>query len=355
MRRRGARLRAFRAACLALALAAPAAAATMSPGSPQTELPRVAAAGPYRVIYWPQQERLARRILERALGQTPLPGLPADALPGADTVRIVLAPSQAIWDSITGNGVPEWAAGIAEPTRALVVLPTYAWNRMSNADLYVTLRHELAHVALHRYVAPARVPRWVDEGYARWAAGEWDYGAVWQLRLAFLFQRTPPLDSLTLNWPAGEANARIAYLLSTSAFEYLASLSGERGLTVLLRRWRSSASFDQALRSTYGLTLGQFEDHWIRQVKTRYAWPLFLAHSLIFWAFGGVFVLALFFLRRRRDRAKLERLRATEPPDEPAFWLQDDDTPAFPGTPGQGTPAPDERPPGPVEPERPDQ
>jgi hypothetical protein len=319
--------------------------------------PRAVSSGPYQVWYWPRQERLAERILERALGQTPLPGLPPDALPGADTVRIVLAPTQALWDSITGQGVPEWAAGIAEPARALVVLPTYAWERMSNAELYTTLRHELAHVALHRYVAPARVPRWVDEGYARWAAGEWDYGAVWQLRLAFVFQRTPPLDSLTLEWPAGEANARIAYLLSTSAFEYLAGLSGERGLAVLFHRWRSDHSFDGALRRTYGLTVGQFEEDWVHEVKTRYAWPLFLAHSLVFWAFGGLLVLALFFLRRRRDRAKLEHLRATEPPDEPAFWVEDDEAP-FPQTPRQPPPAqqpPEDSRRSQVEPDPPDQ
>lgn len=363
MRGRGVRAPARRtahvAAMLALATFAPAAPAraTFPPpaamrqdtaggrAAPATGAPQVTAAGPYQVVYWPRQQRLADRILERALGQSPLPGLPPDALPGADTVRIVLAPSQALWDSITGHGVPEWAAGIAEPARALVVLPTFQWNRMSNADLYVTLRHELAHVALHRYVAPARVPRWVDEGYARWAAGEWDYGAVWQLRLAFVFQRTPPLDSLTLDWPAGEADARIAYLLSTSAFEYLAGLSGERGLSVLFRRWRSTHSFDQALRRTYGLTLGQFEDDWVHEVKTRYAWPLFLAHSLVFWALGGLLVLALFFLRKRRDRAKMEHLRATEPPDEPAFWMEDDDGPRFPETPRES----------PVEPERPDQ
>ncbi|HKJ92306.1 MAG TPA: hypothetical protein VJ957_04015, partial [Longimicrobiales bacterium] len=212
---------------------------------------------------------------------------------------------------------------------ALVVLPTFAWSRMSNADLYTTLRHELAHVALHRYVAPARVPRWVDEGYARWAAGEWDYEAIWQLRLAFVFQRTPPLDSLTLEWPAGEANARVAYLLATSAFEHLAGLAGEHGLDVLFRRWQQTRSFDQALRTTFGITVGQFEKDWVHDVRTRYAWPLFLAHSIVFWAFGAVLVLVLFMLRKRRDRAKLEQMRATEPPDEPAFWLEGDEPPPF--------------------------
>ena len=45
--------------------------------------------------------------------------------------------------------------------------------RADQGDLARTLRHELAHLALHEAVT-VRVPLWFDEGYAAWAAGEWD-------------------------------------------------------------------------------------------------------------------------------------------------------------------------------------
>ncbi len=287
------------------------------------QVPDSVAGGPYVVVHWPEQVRLAERILEVARDQRPLSGLPPDALPGG-AVTIVLAPGPALWDSVTGGAVPEWAAGIAVPALGRVVLPTFAWERMSNAQLYTTLRHELAHVALHRWLAPSRIPRWFDEGYARWAAGEWSFDAVWQLRLAFLLRRTPPLERLTLDWPSAQPDARLAYLLATSAVAHLMRLSGERGLEVLLRRWRETGSFDDALRLTLGMTPGQFEESWIDAVENRYAWPVFLAHSVVFWLFAGVILVALFFIRRRRDRARLERLRETEPPDEPAYWEEED-------------------------------
>jgi hypothetical protein len=37
-------------------------------------------------------------------------------------------------------------------------------------------------------------------------------------------------------------------------------------------------------------------------------------------------LLVLLVLRRRRDRGRLARLRATDPPDQPAYWEQPDDT-----------------------------
>lgn len=293
-----------------------------SPCRVRAQAPDTLERPPYRVEHWPEQSRLAARLLNVAGWQRALPGLPAAALPGGP-VTIVLAPGPEQWDSITGGAAPEWAAGIAVPDEGLVVLPAFSWQRMSNPALYVTLRHELAHVALHRYVAPARVPRWFGEGYARWAAGEWGYDAVWQLRLAFLLRRTPPLAALTLDWPAGAPDARVAYLLSTSAVSHVAELGGERGLPVLFQRWRETRSFDEALRRTLGMTPGQFEESWIASVEDRYAWPVFLTHSVVFWALAGGVLVALFYIRRRRDRQRLARLRATEPPDEPAFWEED--------------------------------
>jgi hypothetical protein len=277
--------------------------------------------GPVLLYYWPEQQALASGITERLRGQTALPVLPADVL-GGETVHVFLAPDQARWDSLTGGAVPEWGAGVADPVAGRIVLPTYDWGRTPPHALVTTLRHELAHVALQRYLGDARTPRWFTEGYAQWAAGEWRWEAAWQLRLAFLGSRAPLLDSLTLQWPVAEADARLAYLLSASAVVYLADRSGERGLRIFLERWQESSDFDAAFRATYGLTLGQFEEDWRAHVKRAYGWTVLLGQSAVFWLIAAIILVILFLIRRRRDRAKLERLRATEPPDDPAFWEQ---------------------------------
>lgn len=275
--------------------------------------------GPVVLHYWPEQRALAGRIRDRLRGQTVLPVLPADVLAG-DTVDVFLAPDAARWDSLTGGAVPEWGAGVADPAAGRIILPTYDWGRTPPHTLVTTLRHELAHVALQRYLGAARTPRWFTEGYAQWASGEWQWESAWRLRLAFLGRRAPPLDSLTLQWPVAETDARLAYLLSASAVVYLADRSGERGLRIFLERWQTSQDFDAAFRATYGLTLGQFEEDWRAHVKRAYGWTVLLGQSAVFWLVAAIILVILFLIRRRRDRARMARLRATEPPDDPAFW-----------------------------------
>lgn len=275
--------------------------------------------GPVALHYWPEQRPLAERVLEELGEQAALPALPDDIFAGS-TVDVWLAPDEARWDRLTGGDAPEWGAGIAVPDSGLIVIPTFDWERTPPYSVYLTLRHELAHVALQRYLGPARTPRWFTEGYAQWAAGEWRWESAWQLRVAFLDSDAPRLDSLTLHWPVGEQDARVAYLLSASAVAYLVDRSGERGLEIFLGRWRETQDFDAAFRSVYGLTLGQFEEDWRAHVKRTYGWTVVLGQSAFFWLIAAIALVVLWAIRRRRDRAKLETLRATEPPDDPAFW-----------------------------------
>ena len=293
-------------------------------------LQSVVTAGPVRIHYWPEQRALAASVAEGLAPLLDLPGLPPDAL-GPDGADVWLAPTPALWDSLTGGDAPEWGAGVAYTEAGVIVLPTFDWDRTPPHTLRTTLRHELAHVALQRWVGPARAPRWFTEGYAQWAAGEWSFDSAWRLRLALLGDRAPPLDSLTLDWPAGAAEARVAYLLGASAIAYLVDRSGERGLRVLFERWRETSDFDAAFRRTYGLTLGQFEEDWRAHVKRRYGWTVLLGQSAVFWLIAAVLLLLLFAIRRRRDRARLARLRASEPPDHPAYWEPPFDDEPVPG------------------------
>lgn len=274
------------------------------------------------VHYGAGDERLARQILEVASASLALPALPGDVLRTGGPIRIFLAPDPAAFDSLTGGRIPEWGAGVAFPATGRIVLPAYASSRGAPHDLGRVLRHELAHVALHRYLRPARIPRWFDEGYARWAAGEWTWQAAWELRLAFALHRTPPLDSLALDWPAGAVDARVAYLLATRAVAFLVERSGVRGLRLFLARWAEGDAMEPALRRTYGLTLAQFEEDWREDVEESYGWAFLLSYSLVFWLFVALALFLLYAIRRRRDRERRAALRAAEPPDDPAYWLE---------------------------------
>lgn len=276
--------------------------------------------GPVTFVFEPRSRGLAE-----ALSAVPdlltLPVLPRDALEGGPPVTVYLAASEAAFDSLTGGRAPEWGAGVAFPTEGRIVLPAFASRRGAVHELNRVLRHELAHVALQQYLGPLQVPRWFTEGYSTWAAGQLDLEAGWLLRLAFLTGRAPPLDSLTLDWPADATDARIAYLLSASAVEYLHERGGDRVMRLFLEEWRANGLFERALFDTYGLGLAQLERYWSRQVRRRYGWLTFAAQSAVLWALTAVVVLGMFMIRRHRDRERMARLRAAELPDDPEFWV----------------------------------
>ncbi|HEX6558939.1 MAG TPA: peptidase MA family metallohydrolase [Longimicrobiales bacterium] len=282
--------------------------------------PQTYVSGPYRIHSWTASSRLAERVVAFTRHYGALPGLPANAPAFGQPIDLYLAPNTRAFRELTGGRAPEWGAGVAAPEAGIIVLRAYGDTRSSYEDVPRVLRHELAHIALHRYLGDAVVPRWFDEGYAEFAANETDSEGAWLLRIAFATQRAPPLDSLELSWPVMSSDARIAYLLAASVVQYLVRESGPQALTQFLQRWRSTQHFEQALAGTYGLSLDQLELHWRRDVKKRYGWLAVVTQTSVAFAIMAVLVLVLFIIRRRRDRARLAILKATELPDEPAYW-----------------------------------
>ena len=275
------------------------------------------------VIYWPGGESRAERVIELLERQAPLPGLP-DTVPSR--ALFYLAPDAMVWDFLTGGQLPDWGAGVAIPERQMAVIPLFeAVGGLRDRDR--TTLHEWAHLGLHEHLDGLRVPRWFDEGYAQRASGGWNVQEAWRLRLGLARGGAPPLDSLTLDWPRGRTGAELAYLLSGSAVEYLASETGERGLDVFLGRWREIGGFEEAFRRTFGYTTGAFETRWTEYVRRRYGWILLLTQTAVFWAFAGLALLLLARLRTRRNRERLARLRASEPPSRPAYWEGSSESP----------------------------
>lgn len=260
---------------------------------------------------------VAERVAGLLDAQPPLPGLP-DSLPAG--VQAVLAHTPAAFDEATGAVVPEWRAGVAIPSRNMLVMPTGEGVRVVDGEGLRTLRHEWAHLGLHQHLGDLRIPRWFNEGYAQWASGGFDAMGAWRLRVLIALGRTPAMDSLALGWPGGREEARTAYLLAASAVTYLLQEGGERGLELFLDRWKELRSFETAFRQTFGVTTGQFEEDWKRHVRRRYGWLFVLSHSAVFWLLLALVLLFMVRSRQRRNREKLARLRATEVPDAPAYW-----------------------------------
>lgn len=285
-------------------------AAALLAGAPAAAQPAGAVGdASLRVVYWPGDRPLAERTLRAARAPLPLPGIP-DSFAPARTGTIYLAPTPAVWDSLTRRA-PAWAAGVAIPGLRRIILPAFQSSRTPLGDPTGALRHELAHLALHAYL-PAPIPRWFSEGYATWVSGGWGDDAAWQIRLALLTGRGPRLDSITLAWPARAGDARLAYLLSASAVQHLATRGSEEGFAALLAAWRREGSLDRALRSTYLMTPEQFEEEWQALVRRRYGWLLALSQMGVFWIALILLVMLLGWRRRQYNRERLERLAAED-------------------------------------------
>ncbi|UCF21233.1 MAG: hypothetical protein JSU87_07585 [Gemmatimonadota bacterium] len=271
-------------------------------GGPQGQV-RV---GAVTLHYWPGQRAAAEALAAGLEQPVPMPGLPEDILAGG-TITVYLAPDPQTFDSLA-PGVPDWSGAIAFPEGDEIVLPVFS-SRGGGVPLAVVLQHELAHVALSRYLG-RRVPRWFHEGYAQLASGSWGSEDAWALRFAILLGKLPSLEAIDLEFREGRVRADHAYLLSHTAVEHLYRLGGKAGFARLLERWREVGELDLAMRRTYGLTQGQFERTWRREVGRRFGWLLVLTQTIVFWTMLTIILLVLGYWKKRRTRRKLVALEA---------------------------------------------
>jgi hypothetical protein len=189
--------------------------------------------------------------------------------------------------------------------------------RADQGDVYRTLRHELAHLALHQAVR-VRVPLWFDEGYASWAAGEWDRLYGLELNLAVVRGTIPNLRALDGALRGSATSADAAYALAVSAVTELARRNPSGSLEPLMSRLVDGDDFENAVLATTGLTVARFETEWRRAVRRRYS----VATWLLAGGGWGLIVFSMWLLVRARRKADLPRRAALdegwEVPPEPA-------------------------------------
>lgn len=247
---------------------------------------------------WPAQRALATELAAAADRPAVWPGLGRRA---GGPLRLIVVPDGRALDSLTAGRAPSWGAAVAVPSVRTILL------RADQGDLARTLRHELAHLALHEAVQ-GRIPLWFDEGYAAWAAGEWERLGGLELNLAVVRGAIPSLTGLDGALRGSATSADAAYALATSAVTELAHRNPTGTLTPLLARLQAGEDFNTAVLATTGLTLGRYEQEWQRTIRRRYS----LGNWII--AGGGWVVAAVtvVWLMRRRRRYDLARRAALD-------------------------------------------
>jgi hypothetical protein len=245
-------------------------------------------------------------LATQALARDTFPGLPRPT----QNVTITIAADRRLFRELVGEAMPDWGSAVAFPDARRVVLQGQSAGADAGDPMEV-LRHELAHLALHESLGNL-APRWFDEGYAGFAAGEWGRQDVLATNIALALGGMPTLEELDDSFSGGATAAQSAYALAYSAVAELARIDGTRGLQLFFTYWRESGRLEGAMRRAFGMTVSDFEKRWRQQTRRQYG-VLALVSNVALAGLMLLFVLAPFYLsRRRRDRRRLEKMREAD-------------------------------------------
>jgi len=251
------------------------------------------------VVFYSADRRLAESLAEQVVSGDSFPGLPKPR----KRVLIAIAPDRQRFHDWVGPAAPEWGAAVAFPESSRIVLQGSA-APSDAGDPMETLRHELAHLALHEALGDLP-PRWFDEGYASVAAHEWRREDAMAANLGLAWRGMPTLDDLERQFEGGSTSAQEAYALAYRAVTDLGELGGADGLAPLLAKWKRVGSFERAVRGTYGITATEFEQRWRDKTRRRYGGLALMGDVAIAGTVIALIVVPLYLARRRRDRRRL--------------------------------------------------
>lgn len=231
----------------------------------------------------------------------------------ADTFAVVVAPSESAFSSLTGGRVPDWGLAVAFPSLRRVVIRSPSLTGSSTADPAVVLRHELNHLYLAEATRPnaGAIPRWFNEGFSALYADEWRWVAPYRLAWARITGSLTPLEELHDTFP-DVPDPQLAYVQSMAALRSLRDRGDDRGIVQLLTRIREGATFDTALRDTYGLTLDRFYDEWESELGREYGWTVALADERGLWIALAIVVAVAWIWRRRKVTREIARRKKAE-------------------------------------------
>lgn len=211
------------------------------------------------------------------------------------------------------TGMPRWAAGVAHPPSGEIAIARHAPDG-SRTDLEGLLRHEMAHVILHRAAGGAKLPRWFHEGVAESFTDEISLLRAQALAGAVFGPGVPSVEGLERSFREEDgAGASVAYAASRDLVTYLRYRDG-RGADFrqVLSEVRHGRALKPAFIRAYGLGIEELVAEWKAGLPGRFVWyPLVSSGGLPFFLVGPLVAWA--WIRRRKVlRASWDRLAHDE-------------------------------------------
>jgi len=195
----------------------------------------------------------------------------------------------------------------AVPRRYLIVLDA---SRVYSKPftLETTLKHELCHLLLHRHIADAGLPRWLDEGVCQWASGGISellatYGgnALAKAIMADTIMRIKDLET----FPKDEASLVLAYEQSKNFIEYIAGQYGQDSIVRILNYMREGDTAYESIQKSLSISLPELEYTWHAHLRGKHLWFSYLSSNLytILFLLSGLITIYGFirFLKKKRE------------------------------------------------------
>lgn len=214
-------------------------------------------------------------------------------------------------DTFRQTGAGGSVVAFAVPRRGLIVID-YSRLRTDPFGLEPILAHELVHLILHHHIPETLIPRWLDEGVAQWAGGGAaeiplmeDVGP--RLVQAVLAGRWVPFRDLAVGFPAEDPDLSLAYEQSRSMVDYLAGRGGTEGFQRFLALLKNGRRIDEAVEEAFSVSFGELEAGWRGSLKRRVSWTAYLSNRLpvflfVFGALLTVLGFVRFLIRKRNDK-----------------------------------------------------
>jgi len=216
------------------------------------------------------------------------------------------------------SGMPRWVAGVAHSESGEIMIARHGPDG-SPTNLEQLLKHEMAHVALHRATGGADVPRWFHEGVAEATEGGISLGRSQSLAGLIFGAGVPDFDALEKQFYGDPQQVSGAYAASRDFVNFLAEYrrADQLGddvdnLQQLLTEMKAGHTFEASFIRTYKIGLAELGIRWRQGLPGRFVWYPLLAGGTLPFTLVFPLVIIAWFRRRRHYRAGIARLGAEE-------------------------------------------
>ncbi len=225
-----------------------------------------------------------------------------------DPILVLVAPES----SRLAQQTPSWVAGYARSDEGFVVVFPARATEYPIDGMEELLRHEVAHVLIHRAAGEQEVPRWFNEGLATVAGETWGLPDRGRFTMAMVRGDRISLSRVEKMFYEDRAGVARAYAIS-GAFTY--DLLQREGIDVgarILAEVRRGIEFPEAFRKATGKSLYSVEREFWHRKTIWNRWIPWATSSVALW--GLITLLAMWAMRvkRRRDRLLLEAMEMAD-------------------------------------------